>query len=231
MLPLVLLVLAQTPPGYAAREVVHEGARFQVVSLDTRSVAVSLKRDCASAPCKRLEAAKRGALVAMNAGIFEPGLSPTGLLAVDGREVSALNTKPGEGNFFMRPNGVFFISPGGAPGLLTTDDFARKRPKVQHATQSGPMLVHGGRLNGKFKKGSSNVNVRNAVGVKGPLVHLVLSIDEVSFHALATLFRDVLNVDDALYLDGFISELAADGLEPARPPSHDFAAFIVATPR
>ncbi|GMU61948.1 MAG: hypothetical protein AMXMBFR34_37110 [Myxococcaceae bacterium] len=231
MTALVLLLLVQTPPGYLAREVKHEGARFQVVTLDTRSITVSLKRECAGERCERLPAAKKGALVAMNAGIFEPGLAPTGLLVVDGKELSPLNTAKGEGNFFMQPNGVFFIGADGAPGLASTSDFAKKRPKAQHATQSGPMLVHGGRLNGKFSKGSSNLNVRNAVGVKGPLVHLVLSLEPVSFHALASLFRDVLQVDDALYLDGFISELAADGLKPARPPEHDFAAFIVASPR
>ncbi|MCC6332678.1 MAG: phosphodiester glycosidase family protein [Myxococcales bacterium] len=220
MTALVLLLLVQTPPGYLAREVKREGARFQVVTLDTRSIAVSLKRECAGERCERLPAAKKGALVAMNAGIFEPGLAPTGLLVVDGKELSPLNTAKGEGNFFLQPNGVFFIGADGAPGLATTSDFAKKKPKA-----------HGGRLNGKFSKGSSNLNVRNAVGVKGPLVRLVLSLEPVSFHALASLFRDVLKVDEALYLDGFISELAADGLKPARAPEHDFAAFIVASPR
>ena len=224
MSALLLVLLAQA--GFSAREVTHEGARFQVVTLETSKVAVSLRRDV-----KRLGDAKKGALAAMNAGIFEPGLEPTGLLVVDGKALFPLNTKRGEGNFYMEPNGVFVVTRDGRAAVMSTEDFAAKKPDALHATQSGPMLVHGGRINAKFKKGSKNVNVRNGVGVKGDRVFLVLSAEEVTFHAMASLFHDALGCDEALYLDGFISELAADGLKPAREPSHDFAAFIVARPR
>lgn len=50
----------------------------------------------------------------MNGGIFEPGFVPSGLLVQDGVELTPINRNNGEGNFFLKPNGVFLPGPKGA---------------------------------------------------------------------------------------------------------------------
>ncbi len=231
MTVLLALVLAATP-GLDARVVQFAGATFQVVTLDTTKLDVAVRRTCDDAkPCETLARAKQGRVFATNAGIFEPGLVPTGLLVEGGTQVSPLNTAKGEGNFFLSPNGVFFVSPRGVPMVLDTASYARALPTVTSATQSGPLLVHHGIINAAFTEASKNVNVRSAVGVRGRDVVVVRSVGEVNFFTLASLFKLELRVDDALYLDGFISELVVDGLEPASKPFRSFAAFLVAKPR
>lgn len=227
---LLALVVAATP-GLDAREVSFAGHAFQVVTLDTTKLEVAVRRECDGKPCETLARAKQGQVFATNAGIFEPGLTPTGLLVVDGQQVTPLNTAKGEGNFYLQPNGVFFVSPKGVPMVLDTAAFARAKPNATSATQSGPLLVHHGIINAAFSDGSKNGNVRSAVGVRGREVVVVLSVGEVNFFTLASLFKLELKVDDALYLDGFVSELAVDGLTPPTKPFRSFAAFLVAKPR
>lgn len=52
---------------------------------------------------------KRAPLFIMNAGIFEPGGIPTGLHIEDGKTLHPLNLRNAPGNFFLKPNGVFWI--------------------------------------------------------------------------------------------------------------------------
>lgn len=52
-------------------------------------------------------------------------------------------------NFYKKPNGVFSIGDAGA-SVLPTDEFVKRRQSVRFATQSGPMLVIGNRLNPIF---------------------------------------------------------------------------------
>src|SRR5271163_1325802 len=47
---------------------------------------------------------------AMNAGMYKMDFSPVGLFVNGGREISPLNLQQDEGNFFLRPNGVFFVN-------------------------------------------------------------------------------------------------------------------------
>ena len=55
--------------------------------------------------------AKEGKTVAMltNGGIYEPGRIPSGLYVERGKTLKALNLKSAEGNFFLKPNAVFYI--------------------------------------------------------------------------------------------------------------------------
>ncbi|MGZ2380860.1 uncharacterized protein YigE (DUF2233 family) [Rhizobium brockwellii] len=52
-------------------------------------------------------------------------------------------------NFCMKPNGVFSTGDAGA-SILPTDEFLKRRQSVRFATQSGPMLVVGNKLNPIF---------------------------------------------------------------------------------
>jgi hypothetical protein len=46
--------------------------------------------------------------------MFDSNLKPVGLYVEQGQELVHANTKPGKGNFYMKPNGIFYISAGNA---------------------------------------------------------------------------------------------------------------------
>jgi uncharacterized protein YigE (DUF2233 family) len=126
-----------------------------------------------------------------------------GLYVEQGRELVRANTKPGYGNFHMKPNGVFYISGDGAAAVAETRAFLKQRPRAALATQSGPMLVIDGRLHPRFDRASTSLKARNGVGVRADgKVMFAISQGEVSFDAFARLFRDGLNCPNALFLDG-----------------------------
>jgi uncharacterized protein YigE (DUF2233 family) len=159
-----------------------------------------------------LQPRSRRLVFAMNAGMYHENGSPVGLCVIGGREITPLNTGKGDGNFFLQPNGVFLISTNGARVIATTE-YAALREKVLLATQSGPLLVHRGRIHPAFRRESTSRYLRNAVGVPSPQVALfVITEDPVSFHELAVLLRDELHCPDALFLDGAISSLHAPAL-------------------
>ncbi|TCU30979.1 uncharacterized protein YigE (DUF2233 family) [Rhizobium azibense] len=145
---------------------------------------------------------------AMNAGMYRVDFSPMGLYVEAGQELRPANTAKGEGsadllpNFYKKPNGVFFFGDTSA-GILPTDQFLRRRPKVRFATQSGPMLVIQNKLHPAFLLRSKDRTRRSGVGVcSGGRVRLAASDDSVNFHEFARLFRDHLKCPNALFLDG-----------------------------
>ena len=145
---------------------------------------------------------------AMNAGMYTEDFMPMGLYVEDGEEQRPVNTAKIEQptgivpNFYKKPNGVFFIDRTSA-GILPTEAFLKRRDKVRFATQSGPMLVIGGKLHPAFIPGSTDRRRRSGVGVcKDATLRFAISDDAVNFHDFARLFRDELNCSDALFLDG-----------------------------
>lgn len=145
---------------------------------------------------------------AMNAGMYEADGKPLGLYVENGLERRPLNTRDGEGNFYMKPNGVFSIGGDDTMRIETADAFAARRSTPRFATQSGPMLLMGGKLHPMISPDGPSQNIRNAVGLKDEHTALfVISDEAVSFGRLARFFRDALHCRDALYLDGAISSL------------------------
>jgi uncharacterized protein YigE (DUF2233 family) len=73
------------------------------------------------------------------------------------------------------------------------------------------MLVIGGALHPRFIPGSDSLKYRNGVGVSadGQRAVFVISNDRVNFDSFGRLFRDALQLPEALYLDGSISRLYA----------------------
>ncbi len=152
----------------------------------------------------------------MNAGMFDPDYSATGLCITGGESgfKKELNEKKAtSGNFFMQPNGLFVITKDGKPMVMPTDTFkkkyyeAGKMTNVKYATQSGPILLEPKGINGKFNRNSTNLNIRNGVGVtKGGKIILIKSENPVSFYSIARLFQ-LLQCGNALYLDGFVSRI------------------------
>ena len=149
---------------------------------------------------------------AMNAGMYHRDLAPVGLYVEDGVEVAPLVTRAGPGNFGLLPNGVFCI--GKTFRVIESRTFKKERPDCRYATQSGPMLVIGGKLHPKLLPDSDSLYVRNGVGVSedGQRAVFAISDEAVNFHAFARFFRDALGLKDALYFDGNISRLYAPSL-------------------
>jgi uncharacterized protein YigE (DUF2233 family) len=158
---------------------------------------------------KAMSSQDRPVLLATNAGMHHEDLSPVGLLVEDGHERAPLNLADGEGNFFLKPNGVFLVGKDRKAAVMETNAYAAARPDVAFATQSGPMLVIAGKLHPRFEQNGTSRYVRNGVGVRdGDTVVLAISRSEVSLGSFARLFRDVLNCPNALFLDGAVSALS-----------------------
>ncbi len=162
-----------------------------------------------------LEEAGEPVVAIMNGGIYRPDLVPSGLHVENGVELRPLNRDSGSGNFFLQPNGVFWID-GGEAGVDTTDRYANERAgavTIDYAVQSGPMLLVDSTINDKFSETSTSTFRRNAVGVDADgRVLLIMADRPVTLWEMASRCRE-LGAVDALYLDGSVSrfEFVADG--------------------
>ena len=153
-------------------------------------------------------------LLVMNAGMFHEDRAPVGLYVEDGKMLVNPDTSDGAGNFYMKPNGVFFIA-GDRAGILETTRFVKDKPKVDFATQSGPLLMIDGVMHPRISPRGTSRHIRNAVGVRGPhTIVLAISKRPVTFGDVATLFKDKLAIGTALYLDGSISGIYAARTAP-----------------
>jgi len=149
---------------------------------------------------------------AMNAGMYEQDLSPVGLLVEDGKTLRRADTRDGQTNFHMKPNGVFWIGDKSA-GVTETSRYLANPPEARYATQSGPMLVIDGRIHPRIQPTGASEKLRNGVCVRnGADVVFAITQAPVTFHAFARLFRDGLGCANALFLDGSISSLFAPEL-------------------
>jgi len=147
---------------------------------------------------------KRMLVFAMNGGMYKSDNSPQGLFIEDKVQLSRLDTSSGNGNFYLKPNGVFFITTNNLPGICTTMGF-NNNGQVKYATQSGPMLVIDDQINSVFKQGSANLNIRNGVGIlPDNRVVFAMSKKGINFYDFANYFKK-LGCKNALYLDGFVS--------------------------
>lgn len=197
-----------------ASHTVFRDQSFDVVTVDPQRVEVRLFwKNEKGEPYQDFSSladalAKEGKqlLFATNAGIFSEDFTPGGLHVENGEVLKNLNLRDGQGNFHMKPNGVFVLGAEGA-GVVESEAFTQKNLHPTLATQSGPMLVMDGKLHPAFNEGSSNKYIRNGVGVdKAGRIHFAISNARVNFFDFASLFRDNLDCPDALYLDGSISE-------------------------
>lgn len=143
-------------------------------------------------------------LFAMNGGMYKKDNSPLGLFIENKKTLSSINTSDGSGNFYLKPNGVFYITSDNNPFVCKTGDFI-DNGKIKFATQSGPMLLNDGQIHTAFKNGSKNLNIRNGVGIlPNNKIVFAMSKIEISFYDFAKYFQS-LGCKNALYLDGFVS--------------------------
>ncbi|MEJ0033653.1 MAG: phosphodiester glycosidase family protein [Bacteroidota bacterium] len=166
----------------------------------------------------------------VNGGMFQKDLRPLGLYVSSGK--TYMNVKrdtSGYGNFYMQPNGIFILDKNSKATVITTKEYSEKSV-VTLATQSGPMLVTRGVINSHFTPGSSNLNIRNGVGInKQGHVVLVISEDQVNFYDFAKLYRDQLGCKSALYLDGVVCQYYSPELHQAPRQTIPLGVFIVVT--
>lgn len=140
---------------------------------------------------------------AMNGGMYKKDNSPQGLYIENKKVLTNLDTLDGNGNFYLKPNGVFYITNKNRAGICTTQKF--RNDNIKYATQSGPLLVINGEIHSAFKDGSTNLNIRNGVGIldNGKVV-FAMSKEEINFYDFATYFKSI-GCKNALYLDGLVS--------------------------
>jgi len=145
--------------------------------------------------------------------MYHENRAPVGHYLEDGQELMGVISNAGPGNFGLLPNGVLCISSGQAH-VIETLQFVETSPECIHATQSGPMLVIDGKLHPRFLPDSTSRFVRNGVGTNadGSKAVFVMSNSPVTFHQFGSVFRDALDLPNALYFDGNISRLYAPEL-------------------
>ncbi len=155
-----------------------------------------------------LEIKNQDLVFAMNAGMYKKDYSPNGLFIENQLQKAPLDTTSGKGNFYLKPNGIFYLTTENTPFVCTTSIFIDKKiviDSIKYATQSGPMLVIDGQIHKEFRENSKNLNIRNGVGIlPNNEVLFVMSKKEINFYDFANYFK-LMGCKNALYLDGNVS--------------------------
>lgn len=143
-------------------------------------------------------------IFAMNGGMYMEDQKPLGLYIENGKVITKLNTRSASGNFYMKPNGVFYITDKNKAVVCKTEEFINNG-HIKYATQSGPMLIINDTIHKDFTKGSKNINIRNGVGVlpDGKIIFAITK-QPMNFYDFAMYFKNK-GCKNALYLDGFVS--------------------------
>lgn len=230
---LILLVASIARADQAYTTVEFEGSQYHVVVAEPERIQLFWKDDEGNiyrqfkTLIRDLEAKSRIPAFLMNAGIFEPGGIPSGLLIIEHQQLLLLNLKEGEGNFYLKPNGVFFIERNQAR-VVTSEEYSSLKPQARIAIQAGPVLLREGVIHPVFRPGSKNHLHRNGVGIRGD-AKVVFAITEFNqdqfpnFHTFARFFQSQ-GCRDALFLDGDISEFYAHGT--GAPSDNNFGAIF-----
>jgi len=218
LLVLLALLMPGMALGAACRDEMFDGASFTLCEVSAAD-DLQLFHTGPTGPYgsfraveEALTSDKKTLGFAMNAGMYHRDLAPVGLFIAEGDIETPLITRDGPGNFGLLPNGVFCW--GDSYRVIESRAFKADPPACRFATQSGPMLVIGGKLHPKFLAKSDSLYIRNGVGVSadGSRAVFAISNEPVNFHLFARLFRDHLALPDALYFDGSISRLYAPDL-------------------
>lgn len=203
----VVILLIISPGAFSQQK---EGARFLSYIAAPSDITLYWKDDAgkilSSIQNLKLfvEGKNKELKFAMNGGMYNKDNSPQGLFIENSVICSSLDTLSGSGNFYMKPNGIFYLMQNDSAVICKTTDF-KDSGQIKFATQSGPMLLVDGRVHPAFKKGSANLNIRNGVGIlpDGNVI-FAISTQEVNFYDFALFFKS-MNCENALYLDGFVS--------------------------
>lgn len=215
---LAALWAAPTVGAVECRNITYDGSRYTLCEVDATQEQLRLfLRDGNNQILghfsnieTELSAEGKELTFATNAGMYHANRAPVGLYIEDGQEEMRLIPNAGPGNFGLVPNGVFCLREGRAD-VYETLRFRDSGTNCTSATQSGPMLVIEGQLHPRFLPDSTSTYIRNGVGTSSDGSHVVFAISRnaVTFHQFGSLFRDHLQLPNALYFDGNISRLHA----------------------
>lgn len=219
---IVLALLTVTAGAVECRDVSYDSNSYTICEVAPASEDLRLFRlDQNEVPygdfaflSDHLNRSGKSLLFAMNAGMYHEDRSPVGHYIEDDVEQMRIIATEGPGNFGLLPNGVFCVGNGWAR-VFETRAYQDSQPDCRHASQSGPMLVVNGSLHPAFLPDSTSRYVRNGVGTSpdGTRVVFAISNNTVTFHEFASLFRDKLDLPDALFFDGNVSRLYARDLD------------------
>lgn len=201
---------------FSAQQVKYKNVTYDLLIIsDTKDIGFFWKENKSNKIINSLsnlveyiEKSDKELLFAMNAGMFEVNQRPVGLYIEDGQELSPVNTdKNKKGNFYLFPNGIFLIEKDGTAKIIETEGYNKYEGIIRYATQSGPMLVINGKIHEKFKEDSPNLQIRNGVGINSKSIVFAISRQPVNFYAFAEMLKNEFKCENALYLDGTISEM------------------------
>lgn len=226
--PLLALLAVLAAPAWAVecKNTSHNGIRYAICEVDATQEDLRLFLNDAKGDLlgqfytvdRALSDQGEQLVFAMNAGMYHDDRSPVGHYLENGEEQMRVIPNAGPGNFGLLPNGVFCIREG-RTDVIETLDYIATTPECRFATQSGPMLVIDGELHPRFLPDSTSRYIRNGVGTSadGSRVIFAISRQSVTFHEFGELFRDKLNLPNALFLDGNISRLYAPQIDRNDP--------------
>lgn len=162
-------------------------------------------------------------LMTTNGGMFSPEYKPQGLLIDNFKIIKNLDLSTNRpGNFYLLPNGVFYIDSLNNFHVENTNlfqsEFLTKNRVPKYATQSGPMLVVDGKFNKHFTVRSPNINIRSGVGeISKDKIVFIISDDEINFNDFSLIFKYYFDCKNALYLDGAISKMCFNTTDNNKP--------------
>lgn len=203
---------AREPAPAICKESEHGGRKFVACTAElARDEILLFWKDKSGEPYGVLPAILRSLLerkkrlvMAMSAGMFHSDSTPVGLYKEKGKELHAMNTADGVGNFFLKPNGVFYIvrKPKLYAGILETSEYQEKAPRADDAFQAGPLLVWKGVIPDRFKPTDPAAKPRSAIAIgKNDKIHFVYTNQPETFYEFAVTLRDALGASDAIHLD------------------------------
>ena len=209
---IMLLIIIGTAFFFMNKNIKKDDADFITYEVDFKTDKIKLywKNDSGQIlksinNLKKITETKKENLVfATNAGMYKIDNSPQGLFIQNANMMNSTDTSKGVGNFYLQPNGIFYINKDESVFIKTTANF-KMNNNIEYATQSGPMLIIENEINSIFNKNSTNLNIRNGVGITADnKVIFAVSKKEISFYNFANYFK-TLGCKNALYLDGFVS--------------------------
>jgi uncharacterized protein YigE (DUF2233 family) len=250
LLSLGLALLIPLSPAAQAETIEHAGTTYWIYRVEPGKEKIELhlseKEGIPNTFPKletRLQGQGRRLKFAMNAGIFEGTFRASGLHIAEGKTITKLNlddfVKRSEGeftpNFFLKPNGVFFIRSDGSAAVVESHRYATLGEKPVLATQSGPLLVEEGTIHPTLTPDSTSKRYRNGVGVtkEGTIIFAcsVLERDKgmSNLYRFAEFFRDKVGCPNTLYLDGDISYVYIRDLTGPIQETNWFAGILAIT--
>ena len=167
---------------------------------------------------------------ATNGGIYSEEYKPNGLYIENHKIISKINLADGEGNFYMQPNGIFYIQ-NNQPKISESKAFEYNE-NISYATQSGPLLIENGVINKKIGKNSESFKIRSAVGIdRENKVFFLMSSEKINFYDFSKYALDKLNCKDLLFLDGTISKMYFADEKKEQEQDYPFVVIITSEKR